>query len=189
MLDQLIQYDKELFLYLNNLGSSTWDSFWLFWTGKYNWVPLYAILLYLIFKNVSRKAFVLTVLVIVLLVSFTDQVTNLFKYGFERYRPCHTSDVKDLMRLVKSSCGGRFGYFSAHASNSMSVAIFVGLLLKPYYKYLVFILLFWSLMMAYSRIYVGVHFPLDMVSGMLFGALSGFMFYKILKFLWFKFKV
>lgn len=187
MLNQLLEYDKELFLFLNNLGTPTWDGFWLFYTTKINWIPFYALLLYLIYKNVSKKAFLVTVLMVALMVAFTDQVTNLFKHGFERLRPCYTAGVKDVMRLVKSSCGGKFGYFSGHASNSMSVAVFVGLLLRQHYKYLVFVLIFWSAMMAYSRIYVGVHFPLDVMSGMMFGAISGFLFYKLTQFFWKKF--
>ncbi len=189
MLDQLIEYDKELFLFLNNLGNSTWDGFWMTYTTKFNWIPLYAVLLYLMYRNLTRKAFLLTILVIALMITFTDQITNLFKDGFERFRPCHTSDVQDLMRLVKNSCGGKHGYFSGHASNSMAVAVFTGLMLKNRYKYLVFVLLFWAALMAYSRVYIGVHFPLDIVSGMIFGAISGFIFYKLIKYLKYRFSV
>lgn len=187
MLDQLIQYDKELFLFLNNLGTQTWDGFWMTYTTKFNWVPLYAVLLYLIYKNLNKKVFILTILVIVLMITFTDQITNLFKHGLQRLRPCHNEDINGLMRLVKSSCGGKYGYFSGHASNSMAVAVFCGLLLKNTYKYLVFMLLFWAALMAYSRIYIGVHFPLDAVSGMLFGAISGYIFYRLVKYLKYKF--
>ena len=187
MLDQLIQYDTELFLFLNNLGTQTWDGFWMAYTTKVNWVPLYAVLLYLIYKNLNKKVFILTILVIVLMITFTDQITNLFKHGFQRLRPCHNEDINGLMRLVKSSCGGKYGYFSGHASNSMAVAVFSGLLLRNKYKYLVFILLFWAALMAYSRIYIGVHFPLDVVSGMLFGAISGYIFYRLVTYLKHKF--
>ena len=187
MIDQLIQSDKELFLFLNNLGNSTWDGFWMFYTTKFNWIPLYALLLYLMYKNLNKKAFILNILVIVLMISFTDQVTNLFKDGFERLRPCYTEDLQGLMRLVKPSCGGKFSYFSGHASNSMAVAVFSGLLLRNKFKYLVFIMLFWAALMAYSRVYIGVHFPLDIVSGMIFGALSGFGFYRLITFLKMKF--
>lgn len=183
MLDQLIEYDKELFLFLNNLGTNNWDGFWVAYTTKLNWIPLYGLLLFLMYKNLNKKAFVLNVLVIVLMVLFTDQITNLFKDGFQRLRPCYTEDLQGLMRLVKSSCGGKYSYFSGHASNSMAVAFYTGLLLKSRYKYLIFILLFWAALMAYSRIYVGVHFPLDIVSGMIFGALSGFIFYKLISYL------
>lgn len=189
MLEQLLQYDKELFLFLNNLGTETWDGFWMFYTTKFNWIPFYVLLLYLMFRNASKKGFLLTILVVALMISFTDQVTNLFKHGFERLRPCHNEDINGFMRLVRDGCGGRYGYFSGHASNSMSVAVFVGLLLKNSYKYLVFMLLFWAALMAYSRIYIGVHFPLDAISGMIFGALSGFMFYKLTLYLKKRFNV
>lgn len=187
MLDELIQFDKELFLFLNNLGTTTWDGFWMVYTTKINWVPLYAVLLYLMYKNLNKKAFILNILVIVLMITFTDQITNLFKHGLQRLRPCQNEDIQGLMRLVKSSCGGKYGYFSGHASNSMAVAVFSGLLLRNKYKYLVFVLLFWAALMAYSRVYIGVHFPLDIVSGMLFGSISGFIFYKLITYLKIKF--
>ena len=87
------------------------------------------------------------------------------------------------MRLVKSYCGAQYSYFSGHASNSMAVAVFSGLVLKSKHKYLVFGLLFWAALMAYSRIYIGVHYPLDIISGMTFGAISGYTFYRLEKYL------
>lgn len=118
------------------------------------------------------------ILIIVVMITFTDQVTNLFKYGFERPRPCRDDSLSEMIRFIAERCG-RFGFFSGHSSNSMAAAVFAGLLLRPYYKYLIFILLFWSALVAYSRIYVGVHFPLDIFFGMLFGAISGFLFFRI----------
>lgn len=187
MLDQLINYDRELFLFLNNLGTDSWDGFWMFYTTKFNWIPFYAILLFLLFKSLTKKTFIYSLFVITLMIVFTDQITNVFKDGFERLRPCYDEEIRDLMRLVRSTCGGKFGYFSGHASNSMAVAVFSGLVLKNRYKYLVFLLLLWSALMAYSRIYIGVHFPLDAISGMLFGGFSGWLFYKLLIYLQEKF--
>lgn len=182
MIESLLEYDKELFLFLNNLGSTTWDGFWMAYTNKVNWIPLYLILLFLLFRKYDRKVLLIIVLTAVLMVAFTDQVTNLFKDGFERLRPCREEDLEGLMRMVKDYCG-TFGFFSGHSSNSMGIAVFTGLLLRPYYRYLVFILLFWAAMMAYSRVYIGVHYPLDIVCGMLFGAIAGFLFYKLNNFL------
>ena len=179
MIDQLIEYDRELFLYLNGLGTTTWDGFWMFYTTKFNWIPFYAFLGYLMYKRLNSKMFVLTLVVIALMITFTDQITNIFKHGFERFRPCHQDGVSEYMRLVKDHCGGRFGYFSGHASNSMSLAIFIGLKLRSNYKFILPFMIVWATAMGYSRIYIGVHYPLDVVSGMVFGAFSGLLFFKL----------
>ncbi|MCB0444170.1 MAG: phosphatase PAP2 family protein [Gelidibacter sp.] len=179
MIEQILQYDTELFQYLNGLGTPTWDGFWLTYTTKIYWIPLYVLLLYLMYKKMGKNPFLISILVIALMVLFTDQITNLVKNGFQRLRPCHTETLKDMMRLVRKGCGGQYGFFSGHASNSMAVAFFVGLALKKHYKYLLYLLIIWSVAMGFSRIYVGVHYPLDVLCGALFGALSGFGFYKL----------
>lgn len=178
MLEQLLQYDTDLFLYLNNLGTPPWDEFWLVYTTKTNWIPFYALLLYLMFKQWGKKPILITVIVVTLMILFTDQITNLFKYGFERPRPCHVEAMMHKMRIVREGCGGAFGFFSGHASNAMAVAIFVGFMLIKRYKYLIYLLIVWAMVMGYSRIYVGVHYPLDVFCGFLFGAFSGYLFYR-----------
>jgi len=183
MLEKILQYDTDLFLYLNNLGTETWDGFWMFYTTKFYWIPLYAVLVYLMYKKFTRKQFILILLLAAFMVTFTDQVTNLFKHGLERLRPCHNEDLAGLMRLVKSSCGGRYGFFSGHASNSMSVAFFTGFILKKNYRYIFPLLFIWAFFMGYSRIYIGVHYPLDVFCGMCFGAISGYGFYRLFKYL------
>ena len=107
----MIQLDEQLFLFLNSLGSSTWDGFWLFMTNKYNMIPLYLFLLIYSFKHIGWKKGLWFVFTIALLISCTDQTTNLFKDGFERLRPCHDPDIAPLMRLMKNSCGGLYGFF------------------------------------------------------------------------------
>ena len=181
MLEQLIEYDKDLFLYLNNLGTATWDGLWLVITNKLSSIPLYVLLLLFIYKKLGWKGLVLAVFVVAGMIAFTDQMTNLFKHTFQRPRPCRAEGVMDLARYIAPRCGS-YGFFSGHASNSMSTAIFAGLLLRPYFKNLIYLLLVWSLVVAYSRIYVGVHYPLDLICGMTFGALSGLLFYKLYHF-------
>jgi undecaprenyl-diphosphatase len=182
MIEQLLEYDAQLFLFLNNLGSPTWDGLWLVITHKLTFVPLYVILLFLLYRKFGLKALLIFVVIIALMITFTDQVTNIFKRTFERPRPCGEANLIDHMRFIAERCG-KYGFFSGHSSNSMAAAIFAGLMLKPYYKNLIFILLFWSVIVAYSRIYVGVHYPLDIFCGLTFGAISGFIFFKLANYL------
>ena len=178
MIEKLLQSDTELFLFLNSLGSETWDNLWLIITHKLTFIPLYALLLFLLYKKYGLKSLLVFVVVVALMITFTDQITNVFKRGFQRPRPCGEADLIDQMRFIAVRCG-KYGFFSGHSSNSMAAAVFAGLMLKPYYKNLIFVLLFWSLVVAYSRIYVGVHYPIGIVSGLTFGAISGFLFYKL----------
>lgn len=179
MLEQILEYDTQLFLYLNKLGSERWDALWLLITQEFTFVPLYAILLLLIYKSFGLKPLLLFILVIAVMITFTDQITNLFKHTVQRPRPCRLDELaNEGMRYIASRCG-RYGFFSGHSSNSMAAAVFGGLLLRNYYKNLIFILLFWSFIVGYSRIYVGVHYPLDLFFGFSFGALTGFAFYKL----------
>ena len=180
MIEQLLQNDTELFLFLNNLGSPTWDALWLIITDKLTFIPLYAVLLFLLYKKFGLKSLLVFVVVVALMITFTDQITNVFKRGFQRPRPCGEDGLINQMRFIAVRCG-KYGFFSGHSSNSMAAAVFAGLMLRPYYKNLIFILLLWSAIVAYSRIYVGVHYPLDIVCGLTFGALSGFLFYKLAK--------
>jgi len=179
MLEELLKYDTDLFLFLNNLGSESWDGLWLFITEKLSSMPLYALLLYLVFKQFGWKATLVVMVTAALMITATDQLANLFKYVlFQRPRPCRVEELKPVMRLIADGCG-RYGYFSAHAASTMAVAVFLGLLLKNSYKYLLFLLLFWAVVVAYSRIYLGVHYPLDIITGMFFGSIIGWVFFKL----------
>lgn len=179
MIEQLLEYDTELFLFLNNFGSEKWDTLWLLITNKYIFGSCLGVLLmFLFYKKFGLKALLLLIVLAALMITFTDQITNIFKRGFARPRPCGEADLIDQMRFIAVRCG-KYGFFSGHSSNSMAVAIFAGLLLKAYYKKLIYLLILVSFIVAYSRIYVGVHYPLDIVCGLTFGAISGFIFYKL----------
>lgn len=179
LMDQLVQLDKELFLFLNNLGSTTWDGFWLFMTNKFSSIPLYLFLLVTSYRSFGLKKTLLILVTVALLITVTDQLANFFKYGIQRLRPCHDSDLDGMVRLVKSSCGGKFGYFSAHAANSFALAFFFTKLLTFKYRYIGLFLLLWAAVVAYSRIYVGVHFPLDILTGMGIGLFLSWLFTKL----------
>ena len=188
MLEQLLQLDKDLFLFLNGLGTETWDSFWLFITNKWSSIPLYLLLLIFSFKNLGLNKTIVLLITIALLITVTDQLANFFKYGVQRFRPCHDTEVNQFMRLVKSYCGGKFGYFSAHAASSFAVATFFTFLFKNSIKYIGLFLIIWALFVAYSRIYIGVHFPLDVVSGVGVGIFFGWVFIRLFIFATLKIK-
>jgi len=186
MIEELLKYDTELFLFLNNLGNESWDEMWRVITEKWSSIPLYALLLYLVYKNLGLKGTLIVVVCAALLITATDQLANLFKYGIQRPRPCKVESLQASMRFVADGCG-RFGYFSAHAASSMAAAVFLGLLLRPSYKYLPFLLLFWAVLLGYSRIYLGVHYPLDVITGMFFGGILGWLTFRLQGFLQLKF--
>ncbi|MDM1367748.1 MAG: phosphatase PAP2 family protein [Myroides sp.] len=186
MIETLIQWDKELLVYLNNLGSTTYDPFWLFITKQLNWLPFYILLLYLVYKKVSLKTLGVVLLVIAGLIAFTDQFTNLVKGYFARPRPCNTEDIQALLRIVK--CSSTNSFFSGHASNSTATMLFLFLLLRRYYKY-AFLVFIFPLVFAYSRIYLSLHFPGDILVGMCAGTLTGTLFYNLFKWLEKKYKL
>lgn len=175
-MEQLINWDKQLFLYLNNLGSPTYDGFWMFATKQLNWIPLFLLVFYLVFKNIKKKELLLLVLLLAVLITFVDQFTNLVKYSFERLRPCSDPSLEGKMRavLVRTS----HSFFSGHASNSMATTVLIYLITRPYFKY-GFLFFMFPLVFAYSRIYLGLHFPLDIICGYAFGALCGYTAFRI----------
>ncbi len=176
MFEKLLAYDTEIFVFLNSLGSETYDSLWLFITKQFNWLPLFALLLYFIFKKLGTRQGLFLLLFVVVLITFTDQATNLVKFVFKRLRPCNNPEINSTIRIVQKRSS--FSFFSAHASNSMAAATFIYLILKKYFK-LAFLLFLWPLVFAYSRIYLGLHYPLDILCGYLFGIISGYLVYKI----------
>lgn len=180
MLDELIHYDKELFLFLNSLGNENWDPFWLLMSDKTGWINIcvYVLLLLLSYSYLGWKKTGLAIVSVVLMIVATDQLANVFKYGVARLRPCYDPEVSETMRLVKGYCGGKFGYFSAHAANHFAVAFFFTLVLKPKFPYMGLLLVIWAFVVAYSRIYIGVHFPLDVLSGAVVGMILSTVFVK-----------
>ncbi len=181
-MEQLLQYDTDLFLFLNNLGTPAWDGFWIFMSDKFYQIPLYLVLLYLVYKKYGVKGTLFTMLAIALLIAATDQTANLFKNVlFKRPRPCRVESVIELGRFLAERCG-RHGYFSAHAASSMGLAFFIGALFKKEYKYLFAFMIIWAVIVGYSRIYLGVHYPGDVITGMIIGSIYGTLFFKLQQF-------
>ncbi len=180
MFDYLLELDRDLLVYLNNLGSQAWDPFFLFITKQINWWPFYAVLIYFLLQKISPRQFLLLLLVLTAFFVFTDQMTNLVKNTVQRYRPINDPELKELVRFVKSSKS--WSFFSGHASNSSGSILILFLVLRKYYKY-AFVIFFFPLVFAYTRIYLGLHFPGDILTGYVFGLISGFLFYRLFVYL------
>lgn len=176
MLDKILSLDQKLFVYLNGLGSETFDGFWLIITKQIYWIPLFLFLLYLVFKKLGTKQTLFLILFVAILLVFTDQTANLFKYGVQRLRPCNNPEINSFIRIVQARKS--FSFFSGHATSSMAVATFLYLFFKKDFKY-IWLLFLWPLIFAYSRIYLGLHYPLDIISGYLCGAMLGFLMFKL----------
>ncbi|WP_417356675.1 phosphatase PAP2 family protein [Flavobacterium sp.] len=166
MLDSLIELDKNLLIYLNSLGTPAFDGFWLFITKQLNWIPVFLFLLYLTFKNLGWRNTVLVIIMLSLLITLTDQTTNLFKNTVQRLRPLNNPDIAGFVRGFKYSSS--YSFFSGHASNSMACAFFLYHVLKPHVKHM-WIIFLWPLIFAYSRIYLALHYPGDILSGFVWG--------------------
>lgn len=175
-MEELLKLDKELFVFLNSLGSIPYDDFWSIITKQAYWSPLFIGVFYLIQKKVGWKNFGIIILFLALLITFTDQITNLFKNGFQRLRPCNNPEIKNAIRVVIHR--NSFSFFSGHASNSMGSTMFIFLIIRKFYKH-THLLFFFPLIFAYSRIYLGLHYPLDILSGYIFGIINGIIFYKL----------
>ncbi|RKE03580.1 phosphatase PAP2 family protein [Marinifilum flexuosum] len=180
-MDTLIQLDKELFMWFNSHNTPFWDVVMMFFTRKEFWIPLYLLLLYQIYKVKGKEA-IYWILGAFLLIFLCDQIsTQLFKNVFERFRPSHDPSLKGVVNLVSGYTGGRYGFVSSHATNSFGFALFTSLLFRN--KLYTFFIFSWSLLVVYTRVYLGVHFPGDIIGGMILGLIIGYGVYRLIK--WF----
>ena len=173
----LVHLDQQLLLYLNSLNNPFWDQVMYIISGKFTWIPLYIAILIFLGKTYKRK-FPVIVLFIILGITLADQTSvNLFKNTFQRLRPCHEPALEGLVHLVKGECGGLYGFVSSHATNSFFVAVFSLLFIRR--RWYTVSVIIWALIVGYSRIYLGVHYPGDVLCGSLLGAFIGWLVYKM----------
>ncbi|MEB2779661.1 phosphatase PAP2 family protein [Algoriphagus sp. C2-6-M1] len=173
MIEQIKAWDEELFLRLNTFHTDWLDVVFFQFTQTVTWFPFYAILIYFIFR-VDRKNSWWVLGGVALAILIADQVTSgLMKPFFERLRPCHDPRWDEVIYNYER-CGGLYGFASSHAANTFSFAVFINLKMKGKLRFLPWLYL-WAAVISYTRIYLGVHYPLDVLAGALVGALAGFL--------------
>jgi undecaprenyl-diphosphatase len=180
-LHKISQIDTDLFLLLNGAHNSFWD-FVMWWASdKLIWIPVYALFLFLLWRKYKSKIWVVMIFA-ALLIFLSDQISvHLFKDVFQRLRPCHEHNLEGLVHIVNGKCGGQFGFYSSHASNVFAIAVFVISLLGRKCPGRIFLILIWAGFIAYSRVYLGVHYPGDIIIGAIAGSLLGWMIARFVK--------
>ena len=181
MIEFLDKLDKSIFLFLNGIHSPFWDNAMYWISGDTSWLFLYIILLIaLAIKYRWRMIFV--VLAVALVITASDQFSvHFFKEILMRLRPCHDPEISGLVHIVNDHCGGKFGFVSSHAANTFALAMLTSGLFKN--KYFTWFIFAWATIVSYSRIYLGVHYPGDIIGGALLGIFLGWVVFLLYQYL------
>jgi undecaprenyl-diphosphatase len=175
MLNTLLQADEKAFLFLNGLHTPFLDPLmWLF-SDKLFWIPLYAWFLWLLYRKFPAKYWTV-LLAVALMILVSDQLCNLFKDNIGRLRPANDPHLQSLVYTINGYTGASPGFYSAHSSNAFALAMFVIITLREKRRFILPVALIYAILTAYSRIYLGVHYPGDVLAGALAGSLIGFLF-------------
>lgn len=175
----LAELDSQFFLFLNGLHADWLDPVMIAITNMVVCLPLYALWIYLLVKQYGKRSWWLF-LAIGVVVLCSDQLSaHVCKPLFQRLRPCFNADLAAFIHLPKGLAGGRFGFVSSHAANTFAIATFLNAALRSRYRWVGFTLFAWALISSYSRIYLGFHYPGDIIAGTLLGILVGLGIWKL----------
>lgn len=180
MLETIIHWDEMLLTAINGWHTPWLDSFFSFITNKKTWIPLYILLLvYFVWKLGYKKAIGVAVCTIVA-VGLSDLISvHAFKDVFLRLRPCHQEHLRPLLHLVNNKCGGTYGFVSSHAANHFAMAWIFFFVLKPIISKWSYVFFIWAGLIALSRVYLGVHFPTDVLVGGALGSIIALAIYQV----------
>ncbi len=178
MLETILELDRSLFLLINGWNSPFFDEIMFFVSKVWVWAPLYLTFIIYAVKRWKLES-IWIILAMILCVVATDQLTNVTKDFFQRLRPSHEPLLEGMVHQVNGYVGGKFGFVSAHSSNSFGFAMLSSLIIRNrHYSLSVFI---WAALVAYSRMYLGVHYPLDIMGGMLLGILMAWLIFTVME--------
>lgn len=180
MIEWIKQIDYSLFLAINGAHNNFFDVVMIWVSTIKLWIPLYILLLYLTIIKYKKKALA-AIPVFFITVAISDLTSvHLFKNVFERLRPCYEPELAGLVNNIVG-CGGQFGFVSSHASNSFAIAFMAIFLLGDKYKLLKLLMPLWAILIIYSRVYLGKHYPTDVIVGALVGILISWLMYKVFR--------
>ena len=178
-METLSNIDSDLFLFLNGLHADWLDKVMIAITQMWIWMPLYLLLIYWIVKQYGKRCWWIF-LAVGLVVLCSDQLSaHVCKPLFQRLRPCYNADFQNIIYLPKGMAGGKYGFVSSHAANTFAVAAFLTAALRRNLNWIGFVLYFWAFISSYSRIYLGFHYPGDILCGALLGILVGIILWKL----------
>jgi undecaprenyl-diphosphatase len=178
-MNALLTLDQSLFLAINGWNSPVVDPIMYFISGKISWLPVYIFLLYLVFHTYGKKGWLLLILVAITILFSDLGSVLLFKDTFHRLRPSHEPSLEGLVHFVNGYKGGQYGFISSHAANFFALVTLLIFYLRRAYQWITPVLLIWAVLIVYSRVYLGVHYPGDILCGALYGALVGYGVAKI----------
>ena len=176
--ESIKQADQSFLLFLNSFHNNFWDKAITLFTSTEIWIPLYLLIIFFIIKTYKRNSIYIIILII-LAITLSDQFSGLIKNSVQRLRPTHDPILGNLVHNIYNR-GGMYGFFSAHAANSFTIAIIASRLFKN--QLLSIILICWAVTVSYTRIYLGLHYPGDILTGWIWGTLSGLAFYQLMVF-------
>lgn len=178
MFEALTNLDQSLFLALNGMNSPFFDQLFYYITKPVYWLPLYILILYLSIRTFRWKTITI-VIGIIIMIAASDQLANLSKYGVKRLRPTYEPAIGMVVHTVNNYRGGQYGFYSSHASNNFAITVFLMFLFRRRFQWLPAVLIIYTLIMSYSRIYLGIHYPGDILAGAVVGCGLGYLFGKL----------
>ncbi len=178
-IETLLSWDTRLFLLINGLHNGFFDQFMFIFSDKLVWIPFYIVVVFEIYRS-KKKESLWIILVLILCVVIADQISSsLIKETVQRFRPSRNESLQNVIHLVNDYKGGKYGFVSSHAANTIGFALLTSLIFrKRLYSYIAFS---WVAITSYSRVYLGVHYPFDIIGGLIVGVFAALICFGLLR--------